>query len=80
MIDFQTAGWVSDFKQQWWNSLTLYVLGVFADDLMRLDLYEAVRATCFRISINIPTFYAILEMYCPDATPVGELGMVLHEM
>ena len=64
------------------SSLTLYVLEVFPDDLMRLGLYKSVRATCFRISI--PTFYAILEMYCPALraffTPVGKLGMALHEM
>ena len=84
MIDFQTPGWVSSFKKQWWSSLTLYVLEVFPDDLMRLGLYEAVRATCFRISISIPTFCTILEMYCPTLgtffTPVGELGMALHEI
>ena len=53
------------------------------DDLMRLELYEGFRATCFRINISIPTFYAILEMYYPVSgtffTPVGELGMALHE-
>jgi len=58
------------------------VFEVFADDLMRLGLYEAVRATCFEI--NIPTFYAILEMYCLASgtffTAVGKLGMALHEM
>ena len=81
--DFWTLRWVSIFKQQWWCSLTLYVLEVFVEDLMRLGLYEVVRATCFGISISIPTFYAILEMYCPASrtffTPVGELGMALHE-
>ena len=49
-----------------------------------LGLHEAVKATCFGININIPTFYAILEMYCPALgtifTPVGELEMALHEM
>ena len=32
----------------------------------------------------MPTFYAILELYCLVSgtffTPVGELGMALHEM
>jgi len=84
-IDFRTPGRVSIFKQQWWSSLILYVLEVSADDLMRLGLYETVRATCFRISISIPTFYVILEMYCLTSetffTPVGELKkMALHEM
>ena len=60
------------------------MLKVFVDDLMQLRLYEAIRATCFRISISIPTFYAILKMYCPALetffTPISELGMALHEM
>ena len=63
------------------SSLMLYVLEAFPDDLMQLGLYEAIKATCFRISINNPTFYAILEMYCLPSgtffTPVGKLGMVL---
>ena len=58
---FQTPGWVSVFKQQWWSSLILYVLEVFVDDLLRMGLYEAIRALCFWISISIPTFYTILE-------------------
>jgi len=82
--DFHTPGWVSAFKQHWWSSLTLYVLEAFEDDLKWLGLHEAVRATCFEIGISKPTFYAILEMYCPVPgtffTPVGELGMVLHVM
>ena len=84
VTDFQTPRWFSIFKQQWWSSLILYVLEMFTDDLMRLGLYEAVRATCFGININIPTFYAILEMYCPTSgiffTLVDKLRMVLHEM
>ena len=59
------------------------MLDVFTDDLIWLGLYKAIKATCFGISISIPTFYAILEMYCPASrtflTPVGELGMALHE-
>jgi len=51
---------------------------------MRLGLYEVVRATCFEISISIPSFYTIFEMYCPVSgtffTPIGELRMALHEM
>jgi len=62
----------------------MYMLEVFEVDLKWLGLYEAVRATCFEINISVPTFYAILEMYCPVSntlfTPVSELGMALHEM
>jgi len=36
------------------------------------------------MNISVPTFYAVLEMYCPASgtffTPVHELGMALHEM
>jgi len=82
--NFRTQGWVSVFKQQWWSSLTLNVLEVFTDDLIGLGFYKAVRATYFGINISIPTFYAILEMYCPVSgiffTLVGELGMALHEI
>ena len=34
--------------------------------------------------MSVANFYAIFELYCPAAwtffTPVGELGMALHEM
>ena len=62
----------------------MYVLEAFEEELKRLGLYEAIRATCFGINISVPTFYAILELNCLASgtffTPVGELGMVLHEM
>ena len=61
-----------------------YVLNIFEVDLKGLEPYKVVRATCFGINISVPTFYAIMEMYCPASgtffTPVGELGMMLHEM
>ena len=68
----------------WWRDLTLYVLAHFEKDLERLGLYEAVRATCYGIQMSVANFYAIFELYCPAIgtffTPVGELGMALHEM
>jgi len=64
--------------------LTLYVLAYFEEDLERLGLHEAVRATCDGIQMSVANFYAIFELYCPATgtffTPVGELGMTLHEM
>jgi len=61
--------------------LTLYVLVHFDEDLRRLGLYEAVRATCYGIQINVAKFYTIFELYCPGTgtffVPVGELGMAL---
>ena len=64
--------------------MTLYVLAHFGEDLERLRLYEAVRATWYGIQMSVANFYAIFELYCPAIgtffTPVGELGMALHEM
>ena len=64
--------------------MTLYVLAHFEEDLERLGLYEAVRATCYGIQMSVANFYTIFELYCPATgtffTPVGELGMALHEM
>ena len=60
------------------------MLEVFKDDLKRLELHKAIRVMCFGMNINIPTFYTFLEMYYSMSgtffTPVGELGMSLHEM
>jgi len=64
--------------------LTLYVLAHFEEDLERLELREAVSAICYGIQISLANFYAIFRLYCPATrtffTPVGELGMTLHEM
>ena len=64
--------------------MTLYVLAHFEEELERLGLYEAVRATCYSIQMSVANFYAIFELYCSATgtffTPVGELGMALHEM
>jgi len=56
----------------------------FEDDLERLRLHETVRTICYCIQMSVANFYAIFELYCPATgtffTPVGELGMTLHEM
>jgi len=45
---------------------------------------KCVRATCYGIQMSVANFYAFFELYCPTTgtffTPVGELGMALHEM
>ena len=55
--------------------MTLYVLAHFEEDLERLGLYGAVRATCYGIQMSVANFYAIFELYCPATgtffTPVG---------
>ena len=81
--DFRTPGWIHPPKA-WWVDLTTYILAHFEEDLERLNLYEAVRATCHGIEMNVAYFYAIFELYCPASgtffTPVGELRMALYEM
>ena len=64
--------------------MTLYVLAHFEEDLERLRLYEAVRATCYGIQMSVVNFYAIFKLYWPATwtffTPVGKLSMALHKM
>ena len=64
--------------------MTLYVLAHFEEDLERLGLHEAVRATCYGIQMSVANFNAIFELYCLAIgtffTPIGELDMTLHEM
>ena len=64
VTDFRTLGWIHPPKAGW-RDLTLYVLAHFEEDLARLGLYEAVRATCYGIQMSVANFYAIFELYCP---------------
>ena len=59
--DFRTPGWIYPPKA-WRRDLTLYVLAYFEEDLRRLGLYEAVRATCYDIQMSEANFYAIFEL------------------
>ena len=56
------------------------VLAHFEENLERLGLYEAVRATYYFIQMSVANFYTIFELYCQATgtffTPVGKLGMV----
>ena len=82
-MDFRTPERVHLAQKPWWIDLTLYVFEHFDEDL-RIGLHKVVRATCYGIEVNMPTFYAIFELCCPTSgnffTPVGELGLVLHEI
>ena len=64
--------------------MILFVLKYFSNDLKRLGLYEAVRATCYGIEVSVPNFYALFKLYCPSSgtffAPVDELGLTLHDM
>ena len=56
----------------------------FGEDLERLELHEVVRAIYYDIQMSVVNFYANFELYCLATgtffTPMGKLGMVLHEM
>ena len=76
--EFRTLSWIHPPKG-WWRDLTTYILVHFEEDLERLNLHEAVRATSYGIEMNVACFYAIFELYYLALgtffTPVGELGM-----
>ena len=55
VTDFRTPGWIHPPKA-WWRDLTLYVLAHFDEDLERLGLRKAVRATCYRIQMSVANF------------------------
>ena len=80
-MDCRAPSWIHPPKA-WWKNLTLYVLAYFGEDLERLGLREAVRATYYDIQMSVANFYAIFELYYPATwtffTLVG--GMALHEM
>ena len=84
VTNFRTPGWVHPAQKLWWGDLTLYVLEHFDKDLKRLKLHEAIRATCYKIEVSVPNFYAIFELYFLTSgtffTPIGDLRLALHEM
>jgi len=59
-------------------------LAHFEEDLERLELREAIRATCYGIQMSLANFYTIFELYYPATwtffTLIGELSIALHEM
>jgi len=55
VTDFRTPGWIHPPKA-WWRDLTLYILAHFEEDLERLRLYEAVRATYYDIKMSVANF------------------------
>jgi len=59
-------------------------LAKFEDVLLQAGLYRTVRAVQYDILQSTQHFYAILERYnsetCTFFTPIGEMGLALHEM
>ncbi|ONK56835.1 uncharacterized protein A4U43_C10F13590 [Asparagus officinalis] len=77
-------GWVHSSDRLWWTRLSHYILDRFGEDLKAGGLYAAIRATTYGLTMSVPHFLALLELYNPDAntflTKHGELGLALHEM
>ncbi|ONK73232.1 uncharacterized protein A4U43_C04F28720 [Asparagus officinalis] len=77
-------GWVHSSDKVWWSRLTDYVLTRWDEELKANGLYAAVRATMYGLTISIPHFLVLLELYNPDTNTFlmkyGELGLALHEM
>ncbi|ONK56346.1 uncharacterized protein A4U43_C10F7140 [Asparagus officinalis] len=77
-------GWVHSSDKLWWTRLSHYILDRFGEDLKAGGLYAAVRATTYGLTMSVPHFLALLELYNHDAntflTKHGELGLALHEM
>jgi len=61
VTNFRAPGWIHPPKS-WWKNLTQYILAYFGENLERLGLHEAVRATCYDIWMIVADFYAILEL------------------
>jgi len=61
-----------------------FALAEFEDLLLQIGLYRAVRTVHYGIPQSIQHFYAILKWYNPETctffTPIGEMGLALHEM
>ena len=62
----------------------MYILEQFNSELENLGLYKAIWATYHGIEVTVPNFYSIFELYYPFTgtffTPVGDLGLTLHEI
>ena len=52
VTNFKIPGWIHPPKA-WWRDLTLYILAHFEEDLERLGLYEAIRATYYGIQMSV---------------------------
>lgn len=61
-----------------------FVLSTFGDILRDFGLYGEIRNVQFGLPHSACHLFSILEMYNPSSgtsfTPVGELGIALHEM
>jgi len=61
-----------------------FVLAELGDLLLQAGLYEVVRAVQYGLLQSMQHFYSVLERYnsetCTSFTPMGEMGLPLHEM
>ena len=67
-----------------WCRMVGFVLAELGDLLLQVGLYKAVRAIQCGLPQSTQHFYAVLERYNPETctffTPLGEMGLALHEM
>ena len=83
-VDFRPLGWVHSSDKSWWGKMVGFVLAELGGLLDQVGLYQAVRAVQYGIPQSSHNFYGILEHYNPLTgtffTPVGEMGLALHEL
>lgn len=76
-----TECWVHSTSKKWWKHLTVHVSTHFGEILEELGLYQAVRAVQWVLPHSIQNFFCIMELYnAITCTPVGEMGIMVHEM
>jgi hypothetical protein len=81
---FRAPGWFHSTENYWWGRLVGFVLTELGGLLKRVGLYTAVRAVRWGIPQSSQNFFGVLERYNSLTgtffTPVGEMGLALHEM
>ena len=77
-----SARWVHSSDKSWWGKMVGFVLTELEDSLKQAELYQAIRVVQYGIPQSSHHFYGVLEHYrpCTFFTPVGEMGLALHEL
>ena len=83
-VDFRPLGWVHSYDRSWWGKMVGFVLVELGALLEQVGLYHSIRAVQYGLLQSSHNFYGILEHYNPLTgtffTPVGEMGLALHEL
>ena len=84
LADFHPLGWVHSIDKSWWGRMVGFVLAELGDLLKQVGLYHSVRAVRYGLLQSFHNFFGVLEHYNPLTgtffTPVGEMGLALHEL